>query len=337
MLLNNRHGSVDSDAYRYGFQGQERDDEVKGEGNSYNYKYRMQDVRLGRFFAVDPLIAKYPDYTSYSFSGNRVIDAIEFEGLEEFKIHSASFAPFDVFAQPIIIPGFRGMSKTPPPPIIIGPFNGDGNNREFGVDPYASSRIYGNVGIDFTSSGMTINADPIGRGSISKDQGTLQTESYSEATFKAEIRSSNVLTFHLSGSNSAFPAPSFLVPDIDVQSGMMISREENDKGSTISFNGFTFGDAFPANETFITDKCGIGVFLGVSGADELGPEIMLVGNNERHMAFFDLKINFDLEGNIISVDSNGKNYSVNDWNNQFKTQDEKKGGSTDTKDFDEKR
>jgi hypothetical protein len=30
MLLNNGHGSVDSNAYRYGFQGQERDDEVKG-------------------------------------------------------------------------------------------------------------------------------------------------------------------------------------------------------------------------------------------------------------------------------------------------------------------
>jgi hypothetical protein len=37
MLLNNRHGSVDSDANRYGFQGQERDDEIKGEGNSYDF------------------------------------------------------------------------------------------------------------------------------------------------------------------------------------------------------------------------------------------------------------------------------------------------------------
>lgn len=34
MLLPNRHGSVDSDSYRYGFQGQEKDDEVKGEGNA---------------------------------------------------------------------------------------------------------------------------------------------------------------------------------------------------------------------------------------------------------------------------------------------------------------
>ncbi|PPK93083.1 RHS repeat-associated protein [Nonlabens xylanidelens] len=83
MLLNNRHGSVDSDAYRYGFQGQERDDEVKGEGNSYNYTFRMHDPRLGRFFAVDPLEQKYPWYTPYQFSGNKVIQFIELEGLEE--------------------------------------------------------------------------------------------------------------------------------------------------------------------------------------------------------------------------------------------------------------
>jgi RHS repeat-associated protein len=86
MLLNNRHGAVDSDAYRYGFQGQERDDEVKGEGNSYNYKFRMYDVRLGRFFAVDPLAPKYPFYSPYHFSSNTPIYSIELEGLESSKI-----------------------------------------------------------------------------------------------------------------------------------------------------------------------------------------------------------------------------------------------------------
>jgi RHS repeat-associated protein len=82
MLLNNRHGSVDADAYRYGFQGQERDDEVKGEGNSYNYKYRMHDPRLGRFFAVDPLAQLYTWNSTYAFSENRVIDGIDLEGSE---------------------------------------------------------------------------------------------------------------------------------------------------------------------------------------------------------------------------------------------------------------
>ena len=69
-------------AYGYGFQGQEMDNEIKGDGNSINYKYRMHDPRLGRFFAVDPLAGKYPYYSPYAFSANRVIDMVEQEGLQ---------------------------------------------------------------------------------------------------------------------------------------------------------------------------------------------------------------------------------------------------------------
>ncbi|GEQ85383.1 hypothetical protein ULMS_08910 [Patiriisocius marinistellae] len=81
MLVPGRHGTDGS--YRYGFQGQEMDDEIKGEGNSLNYTFRMHDPRVGRFFAVDPLTAEYPHYTPYSFSGNKVIAHFELEGLEE--------------------------------------------------------------------------------------------------------------------------------------------------------------------------------------------------------------------------------------------------------------
>ncbi|WP_308993698.1 polymorphic toxin type 50 domain-containing protein [Mariniflexile litorale] len=83
MLLPNRHGN--SSDYRYGFQGQEMDNEVKGEGNSLNYKFRMHDPRVGRFFATDPLTHKYPWYSPYQFAGNKVIEFNELEGLEEFK------------------------------------------------------------------------------------------------------------------------------------------------------------------------------------------------------------------------------------------------------------
>ncbi len=80
MLLPNRHGN--SSEYRYGFQGQELDNEIKGDGNSVNYKYRMHDPRIGRFFAVDPLFRAYPHNSPYAFSENRVLDGIELEGLE---------------------------------------------------------------------------------------------------------------------------------------------------------------------------------------------------------------------------------------------------------------
>ncbi len=81
--------------YRFGFQGQESDNEVKGKGNSVNYKYRMHclsreerigNPRVGRFFSVDPLTAKYPHYTPYSFSGNKLIAWAELEGKEEILV-----------------------------------------------------------------------------------------------------------------------------------------------------------------------------------------------------------------------------------------------------------
>jgi RHS repeat-associated protein len=79
MLMEGRSSKK---AYRYSFQGQERDDEVKGKGNSVNYTYRMHDTRLGRFFAVDPLWSKYPHNSTFAFSENRLIDKNELEGLE---------------------------------------------------------------------------------------------------------------------------------------------------------------------------------------------------------------------------------------------------------------
>jgi hypothetical protein len=89
MLLPGRHGAVDS--YRYGFQGQEIDPEIKPNddgspnANSINYKFRMHDPRLGRFFAIDPMEAVYNWLSPYAFSGNRIIDAFEMEGLQPFR------------------------------------------------------------------------------------------------------------------------------------------------------------------------------------------------------------------------------------------------------------
>jgi len=48
------------EGYLYGFQGQETEDEVRGEGNLVSYKYRMHDPRLGRFFSVDPMVDSLP-------------------------------------------------------------------------------------------------------------------------------------------------------------------------------------------------------------------------------------------------------------------------------------
>ncbi|QOG91116.1 hypothetical protein HUE46_06265 [Flavobacterium columnare] len=91
-LIPNRHGS--STAYRYGYQGSEKDDEIKGEGNSMNYTFRMHDPRVGRFFATDPLENKYPWYSPYQFGGNSPIMSVELEGLEESKTANENQKPY---------------------------------------------------------------------------------------------------------------------------------------------------------------------------------------------------------------------------------------------------
>jgi RHS repeat-associated protein len=52
-------------AYRYGFNGKENDNEVKGEGGQQDYGMRIYDTRVGRFLSVDPITRSYPWYTPY--------------------------------------------------------------------------------------------------------------------------------------------------------------------------------------------------------------------------------------------------------------------------------
>jgi len=70
------------DAHRYGYNGKENDNEVKGEGNQQDYGFRIYDPRVARFLSVDPLAPDYPWYTPYQFAGNTPIQAIDLDGLE---------------------------------------------------------------------------------------------------------------------------------------------------------------------------------------------------------------------------------------------------------------
>ncbi|TNE82444.1 MAG: hypothetical protein EP332_00195 [Bacteroidetes bacterium] len=86
MLMPDRqwYANSDSSGYRFGFNGQEKDDEIKGPGNSVTFKYRIHDPRLGRFLSVDPLFMSYPWNSSYAFAENTPISCIDLEGLEKF-------------------------------------------------------------------------------------------------------------------------------------------------------------------------------------------------------------------------------------------------------------
>jgi len=71
-----RSYSLNNAAYRYGFNGKENDNEVKGEGNQQDYGMRIYDNRLGRFLSVDPITKEYPELTPYQFASNTPIEQV---------------------------------------------------------------------------------------------------------------------------------------------------------------------------------------------------------------------------------------------------------------------
>ncbi|MBK8681917.1 MAG: hypothetical protein IPN31_08445 [Bacteroidetes bacterium] len=81
MLTPGRNWSAGSE-YRFGFNGKESDSETYGEGNAYDYGFRIYNSRLGKFLSVDPLTKLYAYLSSYQFASNTPIMAIDLDGLE---------------------------------------------------------------------------------------------------------------------------------------------------------------------------------------------------------------------------------------------------------------
>ena len=53
--------------YRFGFQGQERDDEISGKGNSYTADFWQYDSRLARRWNIDPILKEHESpYASFA-------------------------------------------------------------------------------------------------------------------------------------------------------------------------------------------------------------------------------------------------------------------------------
>jgi RHS repeat-associated protein len=80
-----------AEEYRFGFNGKEKDNETFGDGNIYDYGFRVYDPRKAKFLSVDPLTKSYPWYTPYQFAGNKPIIAIDLDGLEELIVTKTTF------------------------------------------------------------------------------------------------------------------------------------------------------------------------------------------------------------------------------------------------------
>ena len=68
--------------FRFGFNNKEKENETYGQGNEYDYGFRIYNPRLGKFLSIDRLTSKYAWYTPYQFSGNKPTFATDLDGNE---------------------------------------------------------------------------------------------------------------------------------------------------------------------------------------------------------------------------------------------------------------
>ncbi|WP_070138331.1 RHS repeat-associated core domain-containing protein [Crocinitomix algicola] len=81
MMLPNRNDNTPE--YRYGFNGMEKDDEVKEiAGSEYTTEYRQYDPRIGRWTSLDPHMSRYPNQSPYVAYNNNPIYFIDPNGAD---------------------------------------------------------------------------------------------------------------------------------------------------------------------------------------------------------------------------------------------------------------
>jgi RHS repeat-associated protein len=77
-----------SEKYRFGFNGKENDNEVKGTGNSIDFGARIYDPRLGRMLSVDAKYSLNPDKNPYNYASNNPIIMIDPDGNWDIVVHA---------------------------------------------------------------------------------------------------------------------------------------------------------------------------------------------------------------------------------------------------------
>jgi hypothetical protein len=135
--------SFSSGSYRYGFQGQEKDDEIAGFGNSYTTPNWQFDSRLGRRWNLDPLASEAPGWSPYRSFYDNPISFVDPSGFLEDWIQNDETGEIDWDDD------VTSKENTPEGYSYIGESDQDIVNHLFGKSSFSTSTWdVGSIGFD---------------------------------------------------------------------------------------------------------------------------------------------------------------------------------------------
>jgi RHS repeat-associated protein len=164
------------DRYRFGFNGMEKDNELKGIGNSLDFGARMYDSRLGRWLSLDPLAAKYTWLSPYNFCGNNPIFFVDPNGkaIYGFTTLKTTKNPYklaiDLFSQSDVVKNFLAQYSSLSKGDNLSAIEGKNSKTNINFD------IHHNENLKMPSSAMIEVFDGKDYVNISAFNGTLTKE-----------------------------------------------------------------------------------------------------------------------------------------------------------------
>ena len=81
MTIKERSWSDTTFSYRFGFNGMEQDNSIRGQGNSLDFGARIYDSRLGRWMTTDPVFKA--NLTPYQFAKDCPLAFVDPDGQDE--------------------------------------------------------------------------------------------------------------------------------------------------------------------------------------------------------------------------------------------------------------
>jgi RHS repeat-associated protein len=251
-----------SEIYRFGYNTQEKDDEISGEGNSQAFTFRIYDPRAGRFLSVDPIGKNYPHSSFYAFAENSPIQCIDLEGLEKYKVTGRSFIPMATIPNPPYSANFTSES-----------FEGD-NRMSYKLNTPAY-RTEQKVNVDFDSKSVIIENNTA-KGSRGLNKAGIVVESSAPSInyqFDVTITPSadrKTFDYQIKGAADGFPAYEMWITDeTNNKSYLLFNRtpKSKEEGPGSLFPPMEHKYDLKGNSIFKTPKTEV-PFLGTQNSPE---------------------------------------------------------------------
>lgn len=246
MEMPGRNGN--SGDYRYGFNGMEKDNEVKGNGNHLDFGARGYDPRLGRWLSTDPKYYLQPGWSPYKAFLDNPLIYVDPEGETEYLtiiINNAQTGETKIKVITLNNNVFASGPRTIEDPIL-------GDYKE---------TVYSDK-----NTTITINIDKDGMGTVSEPVTEFTDEAFAVKNPGGSSEMLvNILWDVLSFDYKGTPSPSMTEGDGDGDVGGGWNRVGDADGpsppKTKSVNAETLDDAI------------VGLVSGLSGGQNLGKEL----------------------------------------------------------------